>query len=280
MRATISYFYCFVLSVLVCITCCSCYSNIVQHQSFPGVDVAKHANNSTVALVYKEDGDTHVFCSGVWVSQDVILTANHCVDGLTDHINTKLMDDSPDDSIPQGLVHAYGLTVPYVVQSEVVNVDENTAAIHNSTAYMLDRRADLALLVATNSKSVPPHDIAVLATKLPEIGEQLGIVGHPGGLYWTYMPSVVAAYRDSMKSAGMDSIDGPFIQVAASVWHGNSGGGAFNSNGELVGIASFLKSDTPAEAFFIHTYTIRNMLCGAHIIPVVIDTTQPDPSLD
>jgi S1-C subfamily serine protease len=280
MRATISYFYCFVLSVLVCITCCSCYSNVLQRQSFSGVDVAKHASNATVALVYQENGDTHVFCSGVWVSKDVILTASHCVDGLTEHINTKLIEESPDDSIPQGLVHAYGLTVPYVVENEVVNVEENTAAIHNSTAYVLDRRADLALLIATNPKSVPAHDIAHLANKQPEVGEQLGIVGHPGGLYWTYMNGTVSAYRDSMKSAGMKSVDGPFMQVSADVWHGSSGGGAFNSDGELVGIASFLKSDTPAAAFFIHTYTIRNMLCGARIIPVVIDTTQPDPSLD
>jgi S1-C subfamily serine protease len=49
------------------------------------------------------------------------------------------------------------------------------------------------------------------------------------------------------------------MQVSAPVWFGNSGGGAFNDEGEIVGIASFIMKG-PSLGFFIPVDSIRPFL--------------------
>jgi S1-C subfamily serine protease len=56
-----------------------------------------------------------------------------------------------------------------------------------------------------------------------------------------------------------DELLGPWMQVSAPIWYGNSGGGAFDAEGSLVGIASF-KALAPNVAFYVHLETIREFL--------------------
>lgn len=261
--------------------CDCCITNIIRPPS--GGQIAKIVSNDTVALMH----DSKPFCTGVWVSQDTILTANHCVDALV-----KVFNDENNDTeeaalqslfpwfLPNKIVIPLGLTVPFILPNEVVEVGKAPSAIHNSIATVLYKDADLALLKAVNPNSLPYHGVAKLANKTPEQGDRIHTVGHTVGLlYWTYTPGYVSAYRKKLTSITDDYVKGPFMQVSGPMFFGNSGGGAFNDDGELVGIFSFIVK-VPNTSFCIHLETIRGALNGQKIIPIVLNMDAADPSLE
>src|SRR5713226_1252993 len=49
--------------------------------------LAEETSFQTVALVHTYQHQTRPFCTGVWVSPSIIMTANHCVEGLTERLN-------------------------------------------------------------------------------------------------------------------------------------------------------------------------------------------------
>ena len=69
----------------------------------------------------------------------------------------------------------------------------------------------------------------------------------------------IAAYRDKMDMSDLNMTPGPWIQVAGSVYHGDSGSGLWNQDGELIGICSFI-GFAPGEGFYSHLKTIRKFL--------------------
>jgi serine protease Do len=184
---------------------------------------------------------------------------------LQDEANAK---EAPADEECNGLAQLFGLChgavehvkielkdmpIHFVQENESMGVSKEPSAWHvgKVVGWALDR--DLALIEAVG-KAVPEHEYATLASDDPAMMESLTVVGHPKGLYWTYMTGSCAGVRDTLphmsKSSEGDKRIGPFLQVEAPVYFGNSGGGAFNDRGELVGIASFLLR-LPGEGFFI-----------------------------
>lgn len=262
-----------VLSILfsLILVCCSCCTANIQPQTPPltGPQIAKLTSDYTVALVYTYNNVTKPICTGVWVSRSVILTANHCVEGLAELI----------EALEGEHVDPRGLAVSYILANEVVEVGKEPAAIHKSTAFALYKSNDIALLKVVNPDSVPDHGIAQLAEKTPEQGEHLNIMGHVKGYYWSFITGTVSAYRKELPVAKTLGIDGPFMQASAPVYFGNSGGGAFNDKAELVGIVSFILA-APNTTCFIHLETVRGILQGWGIVPVKLDTSAPDPTLD
>ena len=209
--------------------------------------LVQHVSSSTVALVLSVNDKVKVYCSGVWVDEDSILTANHCMEALAERMSEG--KDEPVDPM--------GVSVHYIQQNEVVNVGEEPTAVHLGVAVKLDPSHDLALIRAVG-KAIPPHDVARLALVSPAIGERVFIVGHPAGQYFTFMEGIVSAYRNSFDALGVE-FTGPFMQLQSAVWFGNSGGGAYNTDGELIGIASFMIR-APNMSFFVHLDTIRKFL--------------------
>ena len=155
-------------------------------------------------------------CGGVWVGQASILTAGHCV---TPHRYPW------DNSTPV----MEGLLVLYETEFEGV--------AHNGYVVRYSEELDLAL-IATPWGETPPHEYAKLGAS-PRDGDELDIVGSMGGLAFTYSRGVVAATRE----AGYDDDPKAFkvIEVTGPVFFGNSGGGAFDSWGNLVGIADYIR---------------------------------------
>lgn len=75
-----------------------------------------------------------------------------------------------------------------------------------------------------------------IAHALPEVGERVVVIGSPLGLEQTVTDGIVSAIR-SLKSQGQ------VIQMSAPISPGSSGSPVVNMQGEVVGIASFLKQN-------------------------------------
>lgn len=172
----------------------------------------------TVALVVRTELDEpKAFCSGVWVSAGMILTANHCV---------------ADDVI--------GDRVEYVVRDDIYapgDIREREQVIsHGSMVLARDEDHDLALLIAPLASLETPHAVALLSSKALRPGMFVQSMGAPLGLWWSYSSGDIAAVREiDLKGNGSAKV--VFAQTTAPISPGNSGCGLFDELGQLVGIA-------------------------------------------
>lgn len=219
--------------------------------------------NDTVALV-RSDGETvRPFCTGVWVGKNQILSADHCVRAAVEDLVLEIFseEDNPDVIEEQIQLLEDGFKINFIVSAEERGVFREPVRWHTAEVVKHDSTHDLVLLkVDSGEKDIPEHSYAKLAKKSPSVGADVSIMGHVVGLYWTFTRGIVSAYREEEFLPIMeDGKLGPFMQVAGEVFKGNSGGGAFSEDGELVGIASFMPP-VMNECFFIHLETIRSFL--------------------
>lgn len=236
--------------------------------------IVDELKSDTVALVHKDsDGDVSPWCTGVWIDKDKVITADHCVRAPIEALVVELMpgddvDDNDDEAMKafqaarEKMVQDLedGFKIQYIVDKESTGVYREPKAVHTLRVVKHDKAHDLALLVVDDPKDVPAHHVASLADNTPAVGETVHVMGHVTGLYWTYTRGLVAAYREeNFRPVEKRGKKGPFMQIAGEVFRGNSGGGAFNDNGELVGLASFMPP-APNECFFVHIETIRSFL--------------------
>jgi S1-C subfamily serine protease len=247
-----------VLAVAILCGCCGVLKSI----PLSGRELAAKEADETVALVFMDDDKENVYCSGVFVSNSVILTAAHCIFGYTDFVNEKNEEAQTEDT-QYPILHPEQITFHFAVVSEYVNVGVPTSGIHSATVLETLRSEDLALLSITNPKSLPKHSIAKIAKETPKQGDFVSCMGHPDRFYWSYIQGTVSAIRDDIKYV---PTVGPFIQISAPVWKGMSGGCAFDAYGSCIGIASFLNPNSPDMSFYIDTETVRGLLIGARII--------------
>jgi len=216
--------------------------------------------HGTVALVVKdEDGDVFTFCTGVWVAKDKILTADHCARVPVEKLILSVATGFEDADVLENSVQLLedGFNVSYVVDKDSNGVGRTPKEVYQAKIVKHDKEHDLALLQVTNEKFMPMHPVIPLARSTPAVGENIHIMGHVTQLLWTYTKCVAAAYREENFIA--TNLKGPFLQVAGEVFRGNSGGGGFNDDGELVGVASFVFG-APNESFFVHLDTIKQFL--------------------
>ena len=185
---------------------------------------------TTVALIgINESGSITPYCSGVWVSEDKILTAQHCIN--------KGGSLSIDES-------------EIVILFQDFKDQEKLARLATVTASDSDN--DLALIKAAN----PPKDHPVAQVVKNEIwdGQKVAIVGHTSGLWWSYSEGVVSSTRIDVGKFSK------LLQISSPAWFGNSGGGAFDENGNLVGVCSWIMVKSPMVTFFIHQDVIKEFL--------------------
>lgn len=230
-----------------------------------------------MAMVHTYHGKTRSMCTGTFISQHIVLTANHCVAGLAKRIATEqLIEEAKSEGMDPEVVEMgimlgaidlpyvdpKTVEVHYIVQDEAGEINQDNLNDHVAKVRILSERFDIALLDVVGE--VPPHGIAALADQTPEVGENVYIMGHQAGVTWSYMTGTVSGYRQDMSGVGMKK-SGPFIQVQAPMYGGNSGGGIFNAAGELVGMCDFI-SPAPDMGFGVHLETIRGFLLGQHLI--------------
>lgn len=186
----------------------ACISSASAHSN---EDAAKDIEHKTVALLGRKYDQLVPYCAGVWVSDTGILTAAHCFDG-----------EGPSTTV------GYLFAVHADVFSPHDLKEQSSIQPRLAQLVATDATHDLALLRAFHP--LPAHSVARVALDTLQPGSYVTTMGHAYGLWWSYSSGQVAAFRfryDSIRT-----------QVTTPIHKGNSGGGLFDIQNNLVGIAS------------------------------------------
>jgi len=100
---------------------------------------------------------------------------------------------------------------------------------HDAKLIGTDERTDLAVLKVDTDQEFTYVDFG---DNRPRIGDWVVAVGNPFGLGGTVTAGIVSAHGREIGASRFDD----FIQIDAAVNKGNSGGPAFNLNGEVIGV--------------------------------------------
>ncbi|MBR0824106.1 Do family serine endopeptidase [Bradyrhizobium manausense] len=151
----------------------------------------------------------------------------------------------------------FAVTNNHVVDgADKVEVTTDDGKTYTAKVIGTDQRTDLALIKVEGSSNFP---FAKLADGKPRIGDWVLAVGNPFGLGGTVTAGIVSA-------VGRDIGNGPyddFIQIDAPVNKGNSGGPAFNIDGDVMGVNTAIYSPSGGSvgiAFSIPSSTVKTVV--------------------
>ena len=151
----------------------------------------------------------------------------------------------------------YAVTNNHVVDSaDKVEVTADDGKTYTAKVIGTDARTDLALIKVEGGSN---FSFAKLSDGKPRIGDWVLAVGNPFGLGGTVTAGIVSAN-------GRDIGNGPyddFIQIDAPVNKGNSGGPAFNTEGEVMGVNTAIYSPSGGSvgiAFAIPASTVKSVV--------------------
>jgi len=180
---------------------------IEANQTVYGVDL----NASVVQIIVLQDGESCWTGSGtIFVSANYVLTNNHIIES--------------DESC----------SIDEIEILTISSVDQPPIKTHVASVVATDVDADLAILKITPIgnfvRVMKPVPVASTVT----IGDDLIAVGFPGigGESVTVTKGEVAGFTNYLGVR--------YIKTSVSISGGNSGGGAFNKEGQLIGVPSFL----------------------------------------
>lgn len=248
------FLYSFLFLIILITTSGCCNPNTQPNPSLQDRFKAKlvqHLEKSTVVLLQKdiEKGMYSSLCAGVWISQTRFISARHCPE--TEIISTieAFLHIKPN------LKELPGVIMPYKIYSEINERFKiaDRKKPHFAVVIAYDPKNDLALFEATDPVE---HDIVPLYQGDIYDGQNLLIVGHSAGMEYSVINGIVSKDYRLMEVFG-EKWD--TIQISAPVAGGNSGGGAFDLDGNLLGICSFTKA-APNQSFFVHRNIIVDFI--------------------
>lgn len=110
------------------------------------------------------------------------------------------------------------------------------------TVWVAPAGIDLAV-VRTAGKSLAARPARIRASGPAPIGDPIFAVGNPHGLGWTFTEGTLSQHR----TWTVNGVGVPIVQTSAAVNPGNSGGGLYTRDGELIGINSMTADHRVAE---------------------------------
>jgi len=124
----------------------------------------------------------------------------------------------------------YAVTNNHVVDhAKTVQVTTDDGAVYKAKVVGTDAKTDLALIKVDADKSFP---YVSFAEESPRVGDWVVAVGNPFGLGGTVTAGIVSARGRDIGSGPYDD----YIQIDAPINKGNSGGPAFNMDGNVIGV--------------------------------------------
>ncbi|MGX9572654.1 trypsin-like peptidase domain-containing protein [Mesorhizobium sp. f-mel] len=149
-------------------------------------------------------------------------------------------DGSPDSGGGSGVIigqgsgffisaDGYAVTNNHVVDhAKLVEVTTNDGQNYSAKVVGTDPKTDLALIKVDGSDF--PH--VKFADERPRVGNWVIAIGNPYGLGGTVTAGIVSAEGRDIGAGPYDD----FIQIDAPINRGNSGGPAFDVNGDVIGV--------------------------------------------
>ena len=124
----------------------------------------------------------------------------------------------------------YAVTNNHVVDhAESVQVTADDGTIYTAKVVGTDPKTDLALIKVDGKKDFP---FVKFSEQRPRIGDWVVAVGNPFGLGGTVTAGIVSANGRDIGAGPYDD----YIQIDAPINKGNSGGPAFDMNGNVIGV--------------------------------------------
>jgi serine protease Do len=124
----------------------------------------------------------------------------------------------------------YVVTNNHVVKdAETVKLSFQDGTEYDAKVIGTDPKTDLALLKIDSEKTFPHVSLATTEAK---VGDWVMAVGNPFGLGGTVTAGIISARGRDIGSGPYDD----YLQIDASINRGNSGGPAFNLQGEVIGV--------------------------------------------
>jgi len=151
----------------------------------------------------------------------------------------------------------FAVTNNHVVDgADKVEVTTDAGKTYTAKVIGTDPRTDIALIKVDGGADFP---FVNLSEGKARIGDWVLAVGNPFGLGGTVTAGIVSASGRDIGSGPYDD----FIQIDAPVNKGNSGGPAFNMQGEVVGVNTAIYSPSGGSvgiAFSIPASTVKNVI--------------------
>lgn len=214
----------------------------------------ERALDSTIVLY--DNYRSRLICGGVRISPTHIATAWHCVAAATTPPDEMALLDfiDPEMSILKKREFV-GLKVRFSTYGDLLqasNKDDESAPKLTSLIVASDADHDVAIL-RTSLSSQPFSPLRPTSSPLL-VGEEVFEIGHPLGLQFSFTKGSVS--NQCRRLPGEEKVC--YTQVDITIWPGSSGGGLFDSDGLVVGIASAMAR--PGIAFYVHPAAIAALM--------------------
>lgn len=168
----------------------------------------------------------------------------------------------------------YILTCNHVVEdAQTIEVVLNSGEVYEATLVGNDDGSDLAVVMIDPGDTVLTYARQGCSNDLV-VGEVVVAIGNPLGMGLTATAGIISATERSISMSDGNTMT--LIQTDAAINSGNSGGGLFNLNGELIGIvnAKYSASGVEGLAFAIpidSAYEVETQLIQYGYVRGIVD---------
>lgn len=193
------------------------------------------------------DGDVIAYCTGTWVSNDIILTASHCVE-VFGRMASGAEEGTPYD--PEGDPIAFLVKEDIDISIILTPVEK----FRYARVIKADTDNDIAL-VRVYEPFLTKHSVMnTRCDPVLDIGSQVHTVSNMQGFTWSYSKGYIAAIR----KYPFDGKIRDYVQIAFDGNHGSSGAAAVDDNGCMIGVVTTMVSNRTL--FSVDTVTVKHLL--------------------